>query len=172
MVAFPAEITAGETLKARMSVSGASSVVAHIVGPSKQSMTYTEDGTKWTGEADTADWSPGAYRFEVWVSFDDGTRRIEERGTLTVAASLETEEGGTEFDARSRAQRMVEKIEAMLEGNASKGVRRYKINNRELERYSVGELMEMLAYWKRQAAIEARRAKGVSVLGPRIEFRI
>ena len=67
---------------------------------------------------------------------------------------------------------MVEKLEAMLEGNASKGVRRYKINNRELERYSVSELMEMLTYWKRQAAIEARKAKGVSVLGPRIEFRI
>jgi hypothetical protein len=172
MVAFPAEITAGETLKARMSVSGASSVVAHIVGPSKQSMIYTEDGSTWTGEADTADWSPGIYRFEVWVSLDDSTRRIEERGTLTVAASLETEEGGTDFDPRSRAQRMVEKLEAMLEGNASKGVRRYKINNRELERYSVGELMELLAYWKRQAAIEARKAKGISVLGPRIEFHI
>lgn len=172
MVAFPATITAGETLKACASVSGASAIVAHIVGPSKQSVTYAEADGTWTGEADTADWSPGVYRFEVWVTLDDGTRRIDERGTLTVAASLETEEGGEDFDARTRAQRMVEKLEAMLEGNASKGVRRYKINNRELERYSVGELMELLAYWKRQAAIEARKAKGISVLGPRIEFRI
>lgn len=172
MVAFPESITAGETLTACLSVSGATSVVAHIVGPSKQSVDYVADGNTWRAEADTADWTAGLYRFEVWVSFDDGTRRIAERGTLTVAASLETAEGGEDYDPRTRAQRMVEKIEAMLEGNASAGVRRYRINNRELERYTLAELQELLAYWKRQAAIEARRAKGVSVLGPRIEFRI
>jgi hypothetical protein len=172
MVAFPTSITAGETLKACLSVAGAASVVAYVVGPGKQTVEFDQDGDTWQTSTDTAGWAAGLYRFEVWVSLDDRTSRIEERGTLTVAASLEDTEGGEGYDPRTRAQRMVEKIEAMLEGNASAGVRRYRINNRELERYSVSELMDLLAYWKRQAAIETRKAKGQSVLGPRIEFRI
>lgn len=172
MVAFPESITAGETLKACVSVSGAESVVAYVVGPSKQTVDFVEDGNQWKADADTSEWVAGAYRFEVWVTLDDGTRRIELRGSLAVTASLESQAGGEDFDARTRAQRMVEKIEAMLEGNASLGVRRYKINNRELERFSKDELYRELAYWKRQLAIETRKAKGKSVLGPRIEFRI
>lgn len=172
MVAFPDTITAGETLKACVSASGVTSVVAYIVGHEKHVVTFAEDSGSWKAEEDTTGWLAGPYAFEVWLTIDDGTRRIERRGTLTVAASLESTVPGDGFDPMTRAQRMVEKIEAMLEGNASSGVRRYRINNRELERYTLAELMELLAYWKRQLAMEKRKAAGQSVLGPRIEFRI
>ena len=74
-------------------------------------------------------------------------------------------------DIRSTARQIVEKIEAMIAGNAGEGVRRYKINNRELERYSVAELLQLLSYWKAQVRIEERKELGKSALGPRIAVR-
>lgn len=172
MVTFPDQITAGETLKASVCVSDAASVVGYVVGAAKHTLTFEQSGNTWTSDTDTSGWLAGRYRYEIWVTRDDGTRQILERASLTVLPSLEDAEGGEDFDTTTRAQRMVEKIEAMLEGNASAGVRRYRINNRELERYTLAELMELLAYWKRQLAMENRKAKGQSVLGPRISFRI
>ena len=59
---------------------------------------------------------------------------------------------------RPNPAEVVAKIEAMLAGNASDGVKSYTISSpggvgqRTLERYSVTELLQLLEYWKRQAA--------------------
>lgn len=172
MVTFPDQLTAGETLKASACATDAVSVVGYVVGAAKHTLLFEESGNTWTSDTDTTGWLAGPYRYEIWVTREDGTRQILQRGSLTVLASLEEAEGGEDFDTTTRAQRMVAKIEAMLEGNASAGVRRYRINNRELERYTLAELMELLGYWKRQLAMETRKNKGQSVLGPRISFRI
>lgn len=173
MVEFPDSIVAGETLKACIVIVDATAVQAFVVGPARHEVAFApSDSSRWLTATDTAEWVPGLYRFEVWATLADNSRMIAGRGTLLVGASLESAPGGEDYDPRTRAQRMVEKIEAMLEGNASAGVRRYRINNRELERYTLSELMDLLAYWKRQAAIEARKNAGTSVLGPRIEFTL
>ena len=74
-------------------------------------------------------------------------------------------------DERTTARTIVENIEAMMKGNATEGVRRYKINNRELERYSVAELMQLLSYWRHRMMQEERKDRGNFGLGPRIAVR-
>lgn len=58
----------------------------------------------------------------------------------------------------------------MLAGRADDGVKKYKIagqtgGSRELERYSMAELLDLLNYWKRRAAKEAAPGR---LGGPRI----
>lgn len=48
----------------------------------------------------------------------------------------------------------------MIAGNAADGVKKYKVagqtgGSRELERYSVDELLKLLEYWRRRAQQEA-----------------
>lgn len=62
---------------------------------------------------------------------------------------------------------VVLKIEAMLAGNASDGVKSYAIAGRTLERYSVNELLALLEYWRRRAATVANNASTTPRLGGR-----
>ncbi len=78
----------------------------------------------------------------------------------------------TGSDIRSTARKAVKNIEAILAGGATIEARRYKINNRELERYSIAELLQLLSFWRKELADEERKEKGASKLGPHIEFRI
>lgn len=52
----------------------------------------------------------------------------------------------------------------MIAGNAADGVKKYKIagqsgGSRELERYSMDELLKLLEYWRRRAAKETAPAR-------------
>jgi hypothetical protein len=120
----------------------------------------------WTAWLGTDYLEPGRYVWQAWAMDGDGGKRVLRSDGFSIAAPLD------EGDVRSLARKMVEMIESQMAGNASEGVRRYRINNRELERYSVAELLSLLSYWKNQLRIEERRARGQSALGPRIEFRI
>lgn len=62
---------------------------------------------------------------------------------------------------------VVLKLEAMLAGNASDGVKSYAIGGRTLERYSVTELLALLEYWRRRAAAAANAASLTPRLGGR-----
>jgi hypothetical protein len=171
MVTFPGHIIAGETLALCVADSAYTGVTAYAVGPARQEIALALEDGEWAATRDTADWTPGLYSFEVWAVSSPALRELIERGQFTVLPSLISSSVAT-IDARSDAQKMVEMIQAMIAGNATQGVRRYRINNRELERYSLAELLQLLSYWKRQAEIERRRAAGLPVLGPKIRVHI
>jgi len=70
---------------------------------------------------------------------------------------------------KTKAVEIVEKLEAMIAGGIiAEGVKSYQINNRQLENYGVGELLDLLKYWRGRMIEERRRARGQSPLGPRI----
>lgn len=155
----------GETLQLSVTDASAASVEFRFGGPQTRTVAATQSGTEFSIAADTSAWTAGVYRWQAWGTFEGGIKRVIGSSTIDVEDSLGVRE------VRSTARQIVEKIETMIAGNAGEGVRRYKINNRELERYSVAELLQLLSYWKAQARTEERKENGLSALGPRIAVR-
>jgi hypothetical protein len=158
-------MTKGETLKLLVSDGSAASVEYRFGGPQTRTIAATKNGTDFTISASTVEWTAGLYVWQAWATYPDATTAIIATGHVQLDAALAV------GDVRSNARKMVEMIEAMMAGNASEGVRRYRINNRELERYSVSELMQLLSYWRERMKREERLAAGRSSLGPRISVR-
>jgi hypothetical protein len=161
-------LTSGESFKIEITASDAASVQVEFAGPSHQTVSAVQGAPGWVATVTTTGWALGTYIYNVWATYADTTRSVIQRGSIEITAALANLPIGSIV---STSAQMVANIEAMLAGNATEGVRRYKINNRELERYSVGELMQLLTYWKQRLAREQRRARGESILGPRIEVR-
>ena len=164
------KLTAGETLLLEVGADRAAVVTFHIAGPAKRTITATHDGAgTFSISESTSGWLPGFYRIEA-REVVAGITTVIARYSLNVEAALSDIPVGA--DLRSTAAKAVANIEAMLSGSSTLEARRYKINNRELERYSVGELLTLLSFWKRKLASEERKASGINSLGPRIEVRI
>lgn len=159
-------IVAGETFSARI-CADAESVVAYFRGPSSHDVDGEVTGDGWIISAETEGWEPGLYRWQAWATFADGSKKVVADYPLAVRASIQSDEGGASY--KSRAAEIVEKLEQMLAGgNVAQGVRRYRINNRELENYATSELLDLLRYWRKRLARENRLARGQSPNGPRI----
>lgn len=105
----------------------------------------------------TANWTPGAYGWAARVE-RAGERYTLERGQITIAANPATLTAGT--DTRSVAEIALENVQAFLRGQATAGVLRYKINGREIERYSMADLIVLEGKLQAEVAA-ARRAAGL-----------
>lgn len=162
-------ITKGETLTLTVSDELATAVEYRFGGPQTRAIAAPKSSAKNSKEflltAPTATWTPGLYRYQAWATYSDLTSKVIDSGTIDLLDVLGI------GDQRSQARKNVEAIETQMAGNAAEAVRKYKINNRELERYSVSELMVMLSYWRQRMLREDRRHNGLSSLGPRIAVR-
>lgn len=158
-------MTKGETLKLSVTAANTTAVEFRFGGPETHTVEATKTGDTFAISEDTAEWVPGAYAWQAWATDTDGIVAVIARGQLDIEDALGV------GDIRTPARKMVQMIEDMMAGNASAGVRRYRINNRELERYSVSELLQLLSYWKNQQKREERVEAGRSILGPRISVR-
>jgi hypothetical protein len=155
----------GETLKLTVTDADASGVEFRFGGAETKTETAANDSGDWSISAATSTWAPGRYAWQAWATYADNSVAVTASGNFDLEAALGVGE------VRTTARQMVEMIEAQMKGNAPEAVRRYRINNRELERYSVAELLSLLSYWKGQLKTEERKEKGMSALGPRIAVR-
>ena len=163
-----AHLISGETLRAEYQTP-ATAVTIRFAGPKAHTASLVNaGGNTWKATVQTEGWPAGLYWFDVSAQDAEGNKWNITRERLELDASLPN----LPEDSRTTAERMVEMIEAMMAGNASAGVRRYKINNRELERYGVDELLRLLAFWRNRLATERRKARGESPMGGGIRFRI
>jgi len=174
-----ANLTKGETFRLNITARDAVSVsgvfggaATHTVAGVLESELQLDpatgtQATVWVIKADTTTWAVGGYGYEAWVTFADGSKSLAVQGKFQLVASVGSLSSGT--DVRSQIQQTVDNLEAMMAGNASDMVKKYKINNRELERYSTAEILSMLKYWRSRLQSENRKAKGIYGLGPRIE---
>lgn len=164
-----AVIRAGETLSIEITVD-AVSLTAQAVGPQNHALTASQSSNLWKIQADTTGWTAGRYLVGAMATLSDGTKSRVPEAFVDVLPALSSITAGT--DLSTQAETIVKNIELMLAGNAGAGVKRYKINNRELERYGVDELLKLLNYWKGQVLKESRKRRGESILGPQIQVRI
>ena len=163
-------LTKGDTLKVSVTDRDATAVTVYVYGSQPHQVAATNMGNgEWVARFDTASWTVGDYVVQS-VATDGTDRWTIEKTPLTIEETPNAVAPGT--DPRTTAARMVSMIEAMMAGNAGEGVKRYKINNRELERYSVSELIQMLSYWRARLASEVRKSQHRSTLGTRVEVRI
>jgi hypothetical protein len=108
--------------------------------------------------ATTASWAPGAYDFRATVT-KSGEVFTVGQGRITVAPAF-----GAAIDARSSARRMLEAVEATVEGRASSATAEYEIAGRKLRYIPVPELLTLRDRLRQDVAREdaaARIAKGL-----------
>ena len=161
-------IRAGETLVLELSPLDAASVVGTAVGTSSYSLTSESISGGFKLSADTTSWTPGEFLIGVMATKSDGTKYVAHESRIKILAPFSALVG---TDTRSIAAKIVDKIEAYLSGSTDLSVKKYKINNRELERIPHGELLQILSQWKRTLRREEAAASGRSILGPRIAVR-
>lgn len=172
---IPDSFTAGTTLAIAVALTAYPppgwSLVLLLRGPEQRDLASTPDDTLHAFSvtaADTASWSAGAYWYSLRAT--DGTEVHEiETGTLTVTPDLAAV--AADYDGRSHAEKVLEAIEAVIEGRASKDQDSYRINNRELRRTPISQLLKLRDVY-RQEVRRARAAKrGRDTLGRQILAR-
>ena len=164
------KLTSGETLILTVKADLASTVSFVFAGPSHHTVSGTGDGQgSFTISQSTNGWAAGEYIWQAFATLS-GVVSGTPQQAFTLLPALSSYSDGT--DLRSTAKKAVEMLSASLSSSSSAEVELYKINNRELRRYSVKERLELLAYWKRQLSKETRKASGLNSLGPRLQVVI
>jgi hypothetical protein len=108
-------------------------------------------------KATTAAWAAGRVDWAVYA--DDGTERHRVYwGHSTIVADLETVDG---FDGRTHAKKVLDAIEAVIEGRATKDQQSYTIRDRALSRTPIGDLL-MLRQTYLAAVEDEHRAEQIA----------
>ncbi len=96
--------------------------------------------------SETKAWAPGNYLWlAVLQNSQTGERVTGAAGRVQVQPDVLDASGP--IDTRAPEEVALDNIKAVLAGRASDGVLEYKINDRELRRYSMSELMNLRAYF-------------------------
>lgn len=117
--------------------------------------------------AETASWIAGEYAYFLRaVSGDDAF--LLEQGTVRVTPDATKIADGT--DIRSDAQKALDAIDAVLAKRATIDQKRYRINNRELERTDPKDLIALRAHFFELVQREKAKASGKSLFGRQVKF--
>lgn len=173
---LPAKIGAGLTfdrlltLTAYPATDWALSVA--LRGPSSINLTGQAEGTQHrlqAAAATTAGWAPGVYWYTMRAT--RGAEVVEvESGQLEILPDLAAE--GGDFDGRTHAERTLAAIEAVIERRASLDQERYRINNRELYRTPIADLLKLRDLYRAEFRRERAAKCGKSLFGATVRVRL
>jgi len=170
---IPYTITAGVNFCAtawRAQFSAAEwTLVLMLRGPAVIDLTAARDGARhvWSvGAAETAAWSPGEYSYAIRAATGRDVLEVES-GRVRVLPNLALVTAG--FDGRTPNRVALDNIEAVLAKRATLDQERYRINNRELYRTPIGELIRLRGHYTQQVAREEAKRKGQSLFGRQIK---
>jgi len=104
--------------------------------------------------AATAAWPPGDYAYEL-RGITEVSVRVIERGSVRVLPDVAQLPEG--HDGRSANRQALDAIEAVLAKRASLDQQRYRINNRELYRTDIADLLRLRAFYVEQVKREEGR---------------
>lgn len=110
-------------------------------GPSAIEIQSTPDGTAHrflVAAMETSDWTPGSYWYSIRAVNGDTVVEVE---TDEIVIAPNMAEAGDGYDGRQHAQRVLDAIEAVIERRATLDQERYTINNRELHRTPIADLL-------------------------------
>lgn len=153
---IPDKIQAGLTFRAAASLPDHSGWDVFLIlrGPMATDLDAAADGDEFTITADaavTVGWRPGEYRYSLRASRAGEVVQIEV-GRLTVLPDLAAMPDG--YDARSEYRKSLEAIEAVIAKRATLDQERYRINNRELYRTPIADLLKLRAFYAQKVRDE------------------
>lgn len=158
-MSLPTTITAGDTFSyvvtsATYTNSDGYTVYLKLRGAGSIDLTGTattdSEFTITETAANTANWTAGFYKYVIYAS--DGTNEYTlDTGTteVTLRADLDPT-----TDIRSHAQKVLDAIEAVIEGRASTDQQSYTINGRSLTRMTVDDLLKFRRLYKQEVKKE------------------
>lgn len=154
--------------------SGAEWTLAILLrGPSSIDLAADRDSSRhvWDVPAETtAAWTPGVYAYQVRATNTDGDAVTVESGMRTIARDFAALAPGAEVRSPNRIA--LDAIEAVIAKRATLDQQRYRINNRELYRESIGELMRLRAHYVELCKREDAGAAGRRLFGRQVKFRM
>lgn len=166
---LPESITAGLDFQAVVTLAEYPApdwtLTAYLRGPAPIDLTATADGANHILAADaatTTTWMKGAYWYVLRAT--NGSAIMEAgSGQLEVLPDFATITGT--YDGRSQNKIALDAIDAVMAKRATLDQQRYKINERELWRTSMADLLKLRAYYSVQVARENAKASGRSRWG-------
>lgn len=114
------------------------------------------------GPSTTAAWKAGTYTWARWVEKTGARQTLDESGQLVLKADPSATVQG--HDARTHASKVLDAIEAVIEGRATKDQEEYTIGDRQLKRTPLADLIALRGRYKAEVLAE-RRAAGEEGLG-------
>lgn len=139
------------------------SYTADKQGSGSTTFSITASGTEHTVEvasATTAGYTAGTYAWQLYVTRTSDSQRLSlARGTWTVITNL----SASTADPRSHAKKVLDAIEATIEGRASIDQMSYSIQGRTLARTPLADLIKLRDDYRAEYAAELnneRRAQG------------
>ena len=106
-----------------------------------------EEGFFYADKDITKDWSIGGYLYQIQT--EDG---IIESGSIELLPNYALSEVGV--SVKSRAQQMVDAIEAVIEGRANQSTKEITVGDKKLAYMDLDELLKYLNYFKGKVAQE------------------
>lgn len=172
---LPGEVTAGLNFSASVSSKDHPApgwvLSLHLRGPGVVNLTGRADGASHVFEAtgtDTAAWVAGDYWYSLRATQGANVAELE-RGTMRVLPDLLSAPEG--YDGRSQAQIALDAINAVLAKRATLDQERYRINNRELYRTSISDLLKLRGFYAEQVRRENACKTGRTGFGRKIPVR-
>lgn len=122
----------------------------------------TANGNKFDLSAlstQTDNCTAGTYSYQAYVT-KDAEKILVDQGTIRVHPNLASLDLNDSFDGRSKAQKILDAIDAMIEGKATLDQQAYQIGNRQLSRIPIPDLIMLRDKYQRIVA-EEKRAKNL-----------
>lgn len=141
-------------------------------GPASIDMVSVAEGTKHRLDATataTAGYLPGLYRYSLRATRSGVVREVE-GGTVQVLEDLAAQPAGG--DMRSHARIVLENINAVIEKRATQDQQKYTIDNRELWRTPIADLLKLRATYVALVRAEEATARGSNSFGQTIYMRL
>lgn len=147
-------------------------VTLHLRGPSAIDLPAVAEGTQHRLHADadvTADWLPGAYWYTIRAT--SGAEVVEvESGQLQITPDMASLSGP--YDGRTESQIALDAINAVLAKRATLDQERYRINNRELYRTPIEDLLKLRNFYADQVKREKLARCGGNPFGSTVRVRL
>lgn len=138
-------------------------------GPQAIDLQANRDGARhvWSVPADvTSAWQPGEYAYAIRARSGANAYDVES-GRVRIMPDLAAAPVG--YDGRSPNRIALDAIEAVLAKRATMDQERYRINNRELYRTPIADLIKLRAHYARLVAQEEAAARGRPLFGRQVK---
>lgn len=175
--AFPKKITAGLTFKHSINLTAypASiwSITIYLRGASAIDISATTDGNLHifnVPASETKKYKAGHYGYSLRATDLNGNVEEIEAGAIEIISDLSSIEDPV--DKRSHAQKTLAALEAVIEGRATLDQERYRLNNRELWRTPLADLIKLRNQYRVEVAREQAKANGKNIFGKVIRVQL